>query len=505
MKKIKSLISKNDARALIPDISTLSFINIFPFYIMLIDEDHRILLVNSAFERKFGIKQEQITGKYCPKVVHNYNRPFPGCPLEDVLRKGRNVEKEMYDKKHEKWLRSAVYKTRYRTSGGKKIFVHMVYDITEKKQAEDENKHNQQIQSVLSTMLEISSMRGTLEDELKLILKKILSLRWLGLINKWGVFLKDENKDIFNLSVYSRLPKSLLIMCKNVPFNRCLCGKAGARKKMIFKSKVDSDHENLYKGIKPHGHYCIPIIFREKVLGVLNLYVAAGHKGNKYEKLFFKTVADILAGIIVRKNIENELKENVDNLRKTLKGIVKLIVSTVEVRDPYTAGHQHSVSDLARAIAQTMGLPKDQVEGIRFAGIIHDLGKLFIPSEILSKPGHLNDIEYDLIKTHSRIGYEMLRSIDFPWPLADIILQHHEKMDGSGYPNGLKDKKILIGAKIIKVADVISAMAYHRPYRPAHNLKYALKEIKSNIGRFYDPEVVAACLKVFRNGYKLKG
>ncbi|GAG84051.1 unnamed protein product, partial [marine sediment metagenome] len=162
----------------------------------------------------------------------------------------------------------------------------------------------------------------------------------------------------------------------------------------------------------------------------------------------------------------------------------------VETRDPYTAGHQLKVSELATAIAREMKLTVDRIEGIRIASLIHDIGKVSIPAEILSNPIKLNEIESSLIKDHSQIGYDILKTIDFPWPVAQIIIQHHEKLDGSGYPQGLKGNKILLEAKIIGVADVVEAMSSHRPYRPTLGIDKALEEISQNRGILYDPEVV---------------
>jgi PAS domain S-box-containing protein/putative nucleotidyltransferase with HDIG domain len=190
-------------------------------------------------------------------------------------------------------------------------------------------------------------------------------------------------------------------------------------------------------------------------------------------------------------------------LQRTMEGTIQTIASIVEKRDPYTAGHQNRVSDLAAAIAREMDLSQEQIEGVRIAGIIHDVGKIHVPAEILTKPGKLTEIEYSLVRAHPAVGYELLKNIDFPWPLAEIVHQHHEKIDGSGYPRGLKKDEILIEARILTVADVVEAMSSHRPYRPAMDIKYAKEEIKKNKGVLYDSDVVDACLKVLERGYDL--
>jgi len=192
-----------------------------------------------------------------------------------------------------------------------------------------------------------------------------------------------------------------------------------------------------------------------------------------------------------------------NDLRDTVEGTIQTIAATVESRDPYTAGHQKRVSDLATAIAIEMNLANDQTEGIKMAGIIHDLGKIGIPAEILSKPGKISDMEYKLIKTHPQNGYKLIKEIKFPWPIAQIVLQHHEKMDGSGYPQGLKGDEIMIEAKILTVADIVEAMSSHRPYRPALGIERALAQIKQEKGTLLDEKVVEACLNVFENGYEL--
>ncbi|MCD6355757.1 MAG: PAS domain S-box protein [Anaerolineaceae bacterium] len=193
----------------------------------------------------------------------------------------------------------------------------------------------------------------------------------------------------------------------------------------------------------------------------------------------------------------------VQDLRRTLEGTIHTIAATVEARDPYTAGHQKRVADLAAVIAQEMKLSDDQVEGIKMAGIIHDLGKINVPAEILSKPGKLSDLEFQIIQTHPQVGFDLLKEIEFPWPIAEIIQQHHEKMDGSGYPQGLKGDEILLEARILAVADIVEAMSSHRPYRPALGIEKALTQIKKDKGTLLDPDVVDACLKVFEDGYKL--
>ena len=213
-----------------------------------------------------------------------------------------------------------------------------------------------------------------------------------------------------------------------------------------------------------------------------------------------KTVAVVgaLTDITERKKAADKLKQSFARLEKTLEETVRALSLTVETRDPYTAGHQLRVAGLACAIGREMGLAQEQVEGLRIACTLHDIGKIYIPSEILSKPGRITEIEFNLIKTHPQIGYDILKNINFSGPVSRIMLQHHERMNGSGYPAGIKDEEILLEARILAVADVIEAMSSHRPYRPALGLEKALAEVDRHRGVLYDPRVVDACLILFQ-------
>ncbi len=174
------------------------------------------------------------------------------------------------------------------------------------------------------------------------------------------------------------------------------------------------------------------------------------------------------------------------------------------MRDPYTAGHQRRVAQLAAAIATEMGLPPERIHGIRLAGTVHDVGKIGVPAEILSKPGVLTGVEFNLIKLHPTVGYEILKDVEFPWPIAQMVRSHHERLDGSGYPDGLKGEEILLDTRIISVADVVEAMLSYRPYRPGLGIQAALDEIVGKRGVLYDEQVVDACRKVFEGGFEFK-
>jgi len=191
-----------------------------------------------------------------------------------------------------------------------------------------------------------------------------------------------------------------------------------------------------------------------------------------------------------------KLKQN--EMERTLEGIIHAVSLVMETRDPYTASHQRRVAELVKAIAGEMELPKWQVLGVYICGLLHDVGKVAVPTEILSKPGKINHDEFNIIKNHCRVGCEILQKINFPWPVTQTILQHHERLNGSGYPLGVSRDTIILEARILGVADVIEAISSHRPYRPALGLEIALEEVSRASGTLYDAKVVNACLKLFR-------
>ena len=292
------------------------------------------------------------------------------------------------------------------------------------------------------------------------------------------------NKATLDLSGYGKdelKGKSVEIFFREKDFKSTLLDRA------IKKETI----RNYEFGFKTKTGDNIPVIFSSSTI----IDKAGGMAG----------IVCIIKDITERKKAEQKLQQTYQKLKKTMDATIDTMSRIIEVKDPYTSGHQHRVCQLAVPLARELGLPKDKIEGIRIASLIHDIGKIGLPAEILSKPAKLIDIEFNLIKEHSQIGYDILKSIDFSYPIAQIVLQHHERLNGSGYPNNVKGNKILLEARILGVADVVEAMSSHRPYRPALGIDKALEEISKNKGILYDSEVVDVCLKLFKEkGFKFE-
>jgi PAS domain S-box-containing protein/putative nucleotidyltransferase with HDIG domain len=226
--------------------------------------------------------------------------------------------------------------------------------------------------------------------------------------------------------------------------------------------------------------------------------VVAGENGGEvFVEGFISDVTDLRVA-------RREAEESKEKLEATFTSTINALSRIVEIRDPYTSGHQRKVGLLAASISRRMGLEDRLCENIRISGLLHDIGKLWIPSEILSKPGRLNHIEFEMIKEHSRLGYEVLKEIEFDFPIADYVIQHHERLNGSGYPFGLKGEEILMPARIIAVADVVEAISSHRPYRPALGVEVAIEEITSGAGTLYDGSVTRACVGLLEDGFSFE-
>lgn len=287
-----------------------TMLDAFPFYVMLLDADHKILMANEAIRGDLGLDPEQIVGGYCPKVVHGLEEPYPGCPLEEVLQKGHGIKREFFKPDENRWINSAIYPTRRLTQDGKEIFIHFVSDISEKKQAEVEIERSLEIQTVISEVLSLSLEDIPINEVLNRTIDLILSIPWLALDSKGSIFLVEEQSENLIMKAQRGLSKEVQMKCSRIPFGKCLCGQAAFTKEIQFTDSIDERHEILYSGIRSHGHYCVPILFGGKTLGVINLYLKEGHRQDQKEKEFLKAISNALAGVIIRKQNDHKLKRH---------------------------------------------------------------------------------------------------------------------------------------------------------------------------------------------------
>jgi putative nucleotidyltransferase with HDIG domain len=386
----------------------------------------------------------------------------------------------------------------------------IIRDITERKRA-DELLHK--LNRALKVVTECDQILVRAIDENKLLLdicQIIVNLggykfAWVGFVSQ------DRDKNIRPIAYagyergYLDTVKLNLAQKANDPVTQAiLTGKPA-----IIKNLSASAKQGPWRNEAIKRNYvaviALPLSDNSHIFGSLNIFSGEPDIFDAEEVKLLKELADDLAyGILALqtraqgKKSAEELQRSYKKLRKIFEQTVNALASAVGKRDPYTTDHQRRVTMLACTIAKEIGLTDEQINGLRLAGMLHDIGKLAVPSEILSKPTRLSDAEFTIIKTHPRVASDILKTIEFPWPIAEIVLQHHERIDGSGYPQGLTNKNILLEARILAIADVVEAISSHRPYRPAYSLEYTLEEISKNKGVIYDSEVVDVCLRLFR-------
>ncbi|HPY34881.1 MAG TPA: PAS domain S-box protein [Smithellaceae bacterium] len=458
-KKMLDLETANQQLKMLEERYRLSFENTSDV-IFIVDENLNILSMSQSAEKILGYKLEEFIGKLVTDMKHIFTPASFEQAISDAMLifKGETISAKIYEfmAKDGTIKIGEVSGSPIMRNGQVTGFVSIARDITDRRRMEDELRNSAQ------------KYRTILED-----------------MNDMYYELDIKgNMTFFNkalLSLTARSPEEL----QGMNFRDYMSSEGSEDALKIFGE--------IYKTGKPRL-FVNEIVTKTGEVKYFESQAGLLLDENK-QPIGFRGIA---RDITDRKKAQDERDQVLARLRKTLGTMIQAMSAAVEARDPYTSGHQRRVAALARSIAAEMNLSRDQIEGIRMAASIHDMGKISIPAEILSMPRKLSKLEFDLVKTHSQAGHDIIKDIDFPWPIANIILQHHERINGSGYPHGLRGDNILLEARILAVADVVETMASYRPYRPALGLDTALEEITRNKNILYDGEVVEACLKIFR-------
>jgi len=476
--------------------------------------DGIIVFGNLQVERLFGYEPDELLGKH----VSIENAPDEKSPeavaaaiMSELTQTGKwsgevhNIKKDGTTF----WCHASVSSFDHPQFGKSWVTVHE--DITERKQAEMRVQKLTRLYATLSQTNGIIVRTTNRKELLCSICKAAVNhgkfvLAWWGLLDETTHMIKP----ICHYGAEDGYLTDIVVSADDVPAGRGPTGTAIRENCVSYVNDYATDERvlpwreaALKRGFR--GAAGLPLRFGNKVIGVLTLYTEEPDFFDADQlNLLNEMATDIsfaLEGFereALRQLAEGERETALQKLRKALEGSIGLAAAISEKRDPYTAGHQQRVGQLAEAIAVEMGLSQAQAEGIRFGSMIHDIGKIGVPAEILSKPSRLTPLELQLVQTHARSGYEIVKDIEFPWPVAQMILQHHERLDGSGYPAGLKGNDILLEARIIAVADTVEAMSSHRPYRPGLGMDAALTEITGASGVRYDPQAVEACLRLIK-------
>lgn len=487
-----------------------SMLDGFALHEIILDEqgkpcDYRFLEINPAFEPHTGLRREDVIGKTVREIL-------PGIEAHWIERYGKVAltGEAVRFESHSRELDKYFDVTAFRPQEGQ--FATIFSDITPRRRAAEALRRANRALRTLSTINQIIIQATSEAELLNAVCQTAVGIggyrfAWVGFAEQ------DEQKTVRPVAqagYEEGYLQTLNLTWADEERGRGPTGTAIRTGKPCITRNIHIDpafapwrEEATRQGYA--SCISLPIANSEDLLGALSIYSEEQEAFDEDEvKLLTELADDLSYGITSlrtraeRDQITYEHQHHLETLKKSLKDSIQAIAATLEMRDPYTAGHEKRVAQLAVATAHEMGLPETQIEGIHIGGLIHDIGKIQVPAEILSYPGRLSKAQFELIKAHPQAGYDIIKGIEFPWPVAQMILQHHERLDGSGYPQGLKGDEISLEARILAVADVVEAMASHRPYRPGLGIDKALEEISRNSGVHYDAAAVDACLRLFR-------
>jgi len=468
--------------------------------VCLLDQNLKIIRCNQAMANLSEKPLSEIIGLTCWEILFGTPEPPADCPCIRMQTTRRRESMVMPLK--DRWIEANVDPV-LDDSGQIEGGVYIISDVTERQQAAAKINNLNILLTVINQINE-ALLRLKSEPELfqyacdVLVDIPYIKFAWIGLVEQ-GNFLV---KPVAWAGAEAGFLSDIKVTWDDSPFGQGVVGTAIKTGQPSLIDDISTDQRALpwRQAGQQRGYASVtalPLVYEGENLGILCVYSDKKRAFGPEEMEFLSRVAGDIAVGLRSFRLEQEQVQGVIKFQVIVMQTVEAIASLAEMRDPYTAGHQRGVTRLACALAHKLGLADDQIQGIRVAGFLHDIGKIVVPAEILNRPGKLSEFEFRLIKTHPQAGYDILQKIDFPWPVAQIVLQHHERLNGSGYPQGLTGPDILQEAKILAVADVVEAMASHRPYRPGLGVDKALEEITGNQGTLYDPQIVEACVQLF--------
>jgi len=478
------------------------------------DDLFRVIRANRTYAERAGMPFHELLGKPYWEVFPRNGGPLPGCAA--AMHGGDRNEEEV--RLHD----GSVYISRSfpirDDQGGYRYSIHVLQDVTQLEQITSTLQHEMRARRTISAsnqaLIHADSEEGLLQEVCRIATEEG------GNLLAWAAYKRDDEARSLHPVGASGITldelRQLNLSWHDEAAQHMLSAQAIRSGEVALAHDIQNDDDlpqsaALARRLGYASAAALPLRTGEEVLGVLFIAAATPHAFTTEEIGVLQELAgdlaygiDALRGRRARISAEQAHLGTLERLKSLLGNTVLALSTAVEARDPYTAGHQQRVMDLAVNIARELGWEEARVEALGIAALVHDVGNIYVPAEILSKPGKLSPLEFELVKNHPHIGYKILNTIDFPWPIADMVLQHHELLDGTGYPSGLKNGAILPEAQVIGVAGAVEAMASHRPYRPALGITAALEQLERHRGLKFDPLIVDTCLGLFRDkGYRL--
>lgn len=467
-----------------------------------LDSEGRLLEINQAWLDQFRISRDEAIGQPFGKFLSPLSRIDFQKAYADFKNRGeaQDIIFETLPLDGETTLISFSGRAAYDGEGRFQQAHCILTDINERENSRRQLERTNRSLRTLSQCNEALVHAGSEHELLHSITRRLIDTG--GYNAAWVGFGDQHHLDL--AAVAAREPAAAQRLEADFAARLLECSMVGRAIEQEQAQRAHSSHgvdlcdcwEGVFSSGAPYALAMLPLKAGGTPLGVLTVFADESAAFDDEQMGLLQELANDLAYGIHMQRTRAERDSMRGALSETLLQTVRALALTVEKRDPYTAGHQERVALLAGAIAAEMGMPPEQVEGIRLGGIIHDIGKIYIPAEILNRPGRLTVTEYAIIKSHPEVGHDIMKDVSFPWPVQEMILQHHERLDGSGYPRGLRDGEILLEARIIAVADVVEAISSHRPYRPSLGIDAAVEEMSQGRGTLYDPEVVDVCLKL---------
>jgi PAS domain S-box-containing protein/putative nucleotidyltransferase with HDIG domain len=463
--------------------------------------------VNDALCQRLGYSTEELLRLGPMDITHPDYREKLQHSLPRLLQEGADLFESIQYTRDGRSIPVEV-SVRLLMLKGKKLLFAIARDTSERKLAEQEVKHINRYLRTLShcneALVHATNEAQLIQDMCRVAVENgEFSLAWIGFLT--------EDRHIRIAASYGTQAEDFLAeeiampQQPDAPPERPAAMAITTGTIQVVQDIANAEYSPEWKKrAQKHGFgsaIALPLQVEAQVIGSFNIYLTENDGFDTQATTLLGELAEDISFGIQSLRVSADREHYMSRLKASMSSTIHALSSTVELRDPYTAGHQHRVAKLARAVAQHMGYKEEQMEVLYLAGVVHDIGKIAVPSEILSRPGKLTESEMRLARTHAEASYNVLKSVDFPWPIADIVRQHHERLDGSGYPQGLKGAEILPEARILAVCDVVEAMTTHRPYRPGLGIDVALQEIERGKGTLYDTSVVDACTQIVRDGF----
>ena len=475
--------------------SVLALMDAWSDAALLVSEERLVLATNATLRRFLGAHPDAVIGLDAYELLFPDGGAPDPCPLELAVQEGLERHTAMWERLDTgRWLEASITLTPFVTRKKNRVYLFRQRDVSDREEVLEQIKLRTQELEALRDLL-LLDPAVPLNMLLQLALERLVDLSWLGVQRRGIVFLADASGNL-TMRAAVGLSTSAINHCAHVPAGTCICGSAAAARELVYSAEVGREHSRRHDDIQPHGHYCVPFSTEDRLLGVLTFYLPAGHRRSRREEAFLRSAASVVGVMVERAHSREDKAGQHQQANDTLQASIRTIGCMVERLTPSTAAHQRRVTELANALGQALEFEPHRLQGLGVAASLHDIGEVAVPRHLLEQPGTLEPNDEDQVRAHVELGAGFVEAAGFDWPVADMIRQHHEAWDGSGYPQGLAGQDILLEARIIVVADTVETIASSHPHSPAMGLAASGAALLEGRGTRFDPAVVEAFMRL---------